>query len=192
MLNAKLKSFFTKKIKYFLINFAKQSIIISKYILNLLLVYAIKIAKKIILYTFIKKIIPYRLKLKIKSRLLYYPKLRRFLRLIHIWIKNIERPKETIYSAYILPLFIKKIGLPILSRMLNKELWKKIMLDKLKKTPHLHLKFKRLLLDEKYLIAQHNHMTACIDAKQNADLNHATDEIYNDLKMAITRHQTHY
>lgn len=192
MKNTNFKKLFNKKIKYSLVTFIKESIIISKYILKLLLVYTIKMVKKIIPYTFIKKNIPYRIKLKIKSQLLYYPKLTNFLRAIHFWIKNIETPKETFYSEYLLPLFIHKVGLPILELMLNNEPWKKITLDKSKKTPHLHIKFKQLLKDEKCIITQPNSIAALSYVEENAELTCTAQEIYRDLKMAITRHQINY
>lgn len=189
---SKVKKLFTKKIKYALVNFTKKSLLISKYIIKQLLVYTIKIIKKTIPYHFIKKNIPYRIKLKIKAQLLYYPKLTSFLRRLHFWIKNIESPKETFYSEYLLPLFIHKIGLPILELMLNNEPWKKITLDKSKKTPYLHIKFKRLLKDEKYIIAQHNTIAAFSYAEEKAGLSYSEKEIYRDLKIAITRHQINY
>ncbi|TLY48044.1 MAG: hypothetical protein E6K54_03570 [Gammaproteobacteria bacterium] len=181
------KKYLIKKFRFFSLKFIKKLSIILKYSLRLLLVYIFKIVRKVFPCQFIIKLIPKQLKITIKAKLIFYPKISKLIKFIFNWLKDIKTPDKNVYLEYILPLLIKNFCLPFLKLILTKKNWRLIILQQLKDTPHLQIRFKQLVNDNTNPPSPN---TFYSENNKNVELSLASLEIYKKLKKTIEYYES--
>lgn len=183
MKNSKHRISFIQKSRYFLKNFIKITGKKICYVMKLLLFYLFKLTKKII---------PPRIKIIIKVKFLSYPILYNFLKYIFSWVNEIEYSKKPFNLEYFLILLIRKNILPLLKSMVNETAWESIVLEQLKKNPHLLIHIKKSFIKEVNSSAPSYIPTSPLLTADATELSPDADEVYRKLKTMIACYQNHY
>lgn len=97
---------------------------------KVLLFYILKIIFKLRIIT---RFIPYQIKMTIRAKIILYPKLTLILKKINNWVNLGNVSNKSFFVNYFLKNFFKIILIKFLYFFLNKELFRKIIIDKLKK-----------------------------------------------------------
>ncbi|MDQ8039573.1 MAG: hypothetical protein REH83_04115 [Rickettsiella sp.] len=180
-----------KKIKNIKKNFLYKNFIFYIYIsikdaVSLLLTVKKYFLKKFLsqLIYFTKKYTPIGLKIKIKYKILLYPKTIQLLKAVRAWLNNFSNPKKIIFIDYLLISLIRWIFLPILNSILTKKKWKSLTLQQLKRSPQFKIKVKK----NSNLNVNHNNIyieISFINIEKNNALTNTTEQIYKDLKVHL-------
>lgn len=96
---------------------------------RVILFYILKIIFKLRIIT---RFIPYQIKMTIRAKIILYPKLTLILKKINNWVNLGNVTNKSFFENYFLKNFFKRILIRFLYFFLNKELFRKIIIDKLK------------------------------------------------------------
>ncbi|MES2142201.1 MAG: hypothetical protein V4471_04880 [Pseudomonadota bacterium] len=173
------KNIFSKKFIYYLYISIKDTIrlllTIKKYFLKKILYHLISLARK---YT------PIWLKIRIKYKILLYPRIIKFLKYIRVWLNSSSKHDKIIFIDYLLISLIRWVFLPILNSILDNKTWKIATLQQLKDFPQLKAKVKKILNLNVSPNKIHKEIPLLVIEKDKA-LTCTTEQIYRDLKLHL-------
>ena len=173
------KNIFYKKFIYFFYITIKDTIrlilTIKKYFFRKILCQLIFIAIK---YT------PIYIKIRIKYKILLYPRIIKYLKYIRVWINNSSKNEKIIFIDYLFISIIRWFLLPILNSILNNKNLEIITLRQLKKFPKLKEKLKKILNLNVIPNKIHKEIPLLVIEKDKA-LSCTTEQIYRDLKLHL-------
>ena len=149
----------------------------------------VKYFAKLVLYSLIsllKKYTPLKIKIKLRYKLLFYPKIKNLTKHFYLWMQTTPNDKKIIFIDYILILLIRLFFLKILKIIINNKNWQLITLQQLKKLPQLRKKVK-LLLNLKIITDNPQKNIFHYNIDENSDLSPTALCIYNDLHRHCTK-----
>lgn len=190
MLGIHYNDLIRRKVKFYSNKFYK----ILKKILKLIVVSTIKILKHLLFYAYIKKIIPNRLKIKvkviIKANLLLFPKLTHIVKLLYFWL-NKTPYSEKKFLHFLLSFFIKRFCLPLLHQMITNLNWRVIVLEQLKSSPQLRNKFKKIISEDENR-ESYQAPLANLLKENEIIISTAAQEIFKEFKLTLEFYENSY
>ncbi|MES2998382.1 MAG: hypothetical protein V4700_03570 [Pseudomonadota bacterium] len=157
----------------------------KSYIFKFILTIIAKIIR-FIFYSRLIKLIPIKIKLKIKYKLLLNPKFFRTLNFLRSYLKN---PIDDKPFEYFFIFLISKIYLPTLDLVLNKIICKEIILNQIKKRSDLQVNFQKILFNKKNIYNSSNVLFS-YELRNNLPIN--INEVYSKLKKEIYYQSANY
>lgn len=176
------KKYIITKIRFFISLFFKKFISILKYYLKKLIVYSFKI---------IKKIIPYKIRIKVKSKIMSYPRIENSIKKIFYWLKKIDSPNKNFFLKNILPFLIKSLFIPLLKLIIRNQKCSTIISKQLENLLQIQKKTSQLFIHDTY-VNQKKLINFSTYWEQNIELSPEALEVYKKLKTTFDYYEINY